>query len=655
MPKSFAWAIPVLACLVFCVPAFAQDFVNCDSGVVCVLAPLTFTAQPTGTTSAAQNITVYNGTSSNVTINSVTSNISQFKVTGTTPTTLTPTQFETFQVTFTPDSAKTFSGKLTFTLTGYANQTVSVTGYGQNVNAVPSLSVTSVNFGNQSVGTNGPTHAVTITNTGTASVKLTGVTVTGPFSQTGWTASTTIAAGKSLTLQVTYTPFAIGQSTGTIFLAYDVAPSNGVSLWGTGVAATALGINTFRTLPSATQSAAYQANLNASGGTTPYSWKLASGSSLPSGLSLSSAGVITGTLASTVTTGTSSFSATVTDSSSSPASSTATFSMPVGKATGANCANISFNASDGSGPLVPITDLGTKLYLGSESGGLYANGSNVDDAGHDSYGKGVAAGIQPLDANGNPDPNGKYALLGVGLSITQQSWTQFVPIANADPAKNPNLVIVNGATGGATATHLTNLTNEAFWEAVTNDYLPNAGVTANQVVAVFFMDLDGGPSGKFPSDMTNLQSQFETITRNLLVLFPKVQIAYFSSVYYMGYSNGLSKKLDPEPYAYEAGFAVKNAIQDQINGTGNLNFNPALGTVVAPWIAWGPYLWGNGMIPRSDGLQWSCQDVQSDGTHPSTPGGRNKVSGLLLNFFKTDDTASPWFLAPGAGPQQAIK
>jgi hypothetical protein len=634
---------PFIVFPLICVPLYSQDFVNCNSGVVCALPTVLTFAQASGNTSATQNVTVYNGLKTNITINSVSSNVSQFKVTGATPTTLTPGQFETFQVQFTPSSAKSFSGKLTFSMTGTSNLITNLTGAGWNANAVPSLSATSLDFGNQTLGANAPSQNLTITNTGTASVKLTAVTVTTPFSQTGWTASTTISAGKSLTLKVSYTPVKLGVTTGMVYLTYDVAPSQGVSLWGAGTSATALGIDTFSSLPAATQGAFYQANLNAIGGKAPYNWALAPGSSLPSGLTLSSAGLISGTVSSTATLQTYSFSATVTDAAK--ASSTRGFTLTLSKATGASCNNTVFNGSDGS-PLLPIPDLGAALYNNSESGGLYANGSNSDDPSHRAFGQGAAADIQPLDSSGNPDPNGKYVLLGVGLSITQQSWAQLVPMAMADPAKSPNLVVVDGATGGATATNLTNISSDAFWEVITNDYLPNAGVTAQQVVAVFLMDLDGGPNGTFPADMKTLQSQFETIMRNVLILFPNVKIAYLSSVYYMGYSLGLKQRLDPEPWAYEGGFAVKNAIQDQINGAGNLNYDPSHGTVTAPWMSWGPYLWANGMSPRSDGLVWTCQDVQSDGTHPSIPSGRIKVASVLLNFLKTDDTATPWFLSP---------
>jgi hypothetical protein len=357
--------------------------------------------------------------------------------------------------------------------------------------------------------------------------------------------------------------------------------------------------------------------------------------------------VITGSIASTVGVSNYTFTARVADSSTVQEKSSKLFTLPVQAYSGyKNCNNISWNAGDGSGPLIPINDLGTKSYLGAEEGGLYANGSNVDDAGHDAYGQSAAAAIVPLDSNGNYSPTGKYVFISVGLSMAQQPFGEFVNLVNTDPSKNPSLVIVDGATGGATAALLSSSTNN-FWNAITYDYLPNAGVTPAQVVGAWVLDVDGGPAGTFPADMTSLQSQLESIAQNMLVKFPNMKVAYYSSVNYTGYSNGAAN-LDPEPYGYEGGMAVKNTIQDQISGDPNMNFNPANGAVKAPWIAWGPYYWANGMIPRSDGLVWSCQDLDVDGTHPSNPVGRIKVSTQLLNFLKTDDTASKWFLAPGA-------
>ena len=70
---------------------------------------------------------------------------------------------------------------------------------------------------------------------------------------------------------------------------------------------------TTTTLPNGTQSIAYSTTLAATGGTTPYSWSISSGT-LPTGLSLaSSTGVISGTPSGT---GTSNFTVQVTDANS---------------------------------------------------------------------------------------------------------------------------------------------------------------------------------------------------------------------------------------------------------------------------------------------------------------------------------------------------
>ena len=217
-------------------------------------------------------------------------------------------------------------------------------------------------------------------------------------------------------------------------------------------------------------------------------------------------------------------------------------------------------------------------------------------------------------------------------------------LANADPAKNSALVIVDGAQGAATP-HLLASSSSSYWNTIINNYLPDQGVTAKQVVAVWMEDSNGIAKGTFPGDMSGLQTDYEAVMNNVHTFFPNATLAYFSSRIYAGYSNGV-KTINPEPYAYEAGFAEKNAIADQLNGKANLNYNSSLGTVMAPWMSWGPYYWANGMLGRSDGFVWTCQDLQSDGTHPSYPAGDLKVAGQLLNFFKTDDTTTPWFLHP---------
>jgi len=606
---------------------------------------LNFGYIPAGT-SVVQTVSVYNVSgSASVTVNSVTPSISQLKVvSGKLPITLAPGQREDYGIQFTASAATSYAGHLTFAMAQQPSQAVNMNGYGTNATAIPTLSTTSLSFMNTPLGTSSRPQSLTITNNGTTSFEVTNVVVTYPYAETGWTTTTSIAPGKSLKLTIGYVPTAVASQPGTISLTYDIAPPNGVSLWGSGVNPTALGIDSYPTLPAGTQNYSYQANLNAVGGKAPYTWTLATGSTLPAGLSLSTSGLISGSIASSVAVGNYTFTARAADSSTVQGKASKAFTLPVGAYSGyKNCNNISVNAGDGSGPLVPISDLGANLYLGAEAGGLYANGSNLDDSAHDAYGQSAAAAIVPLDANGNYSPTGKYVFISVGLSVTQQPFWTFVDMANSDPSKNPNLVIVDGATGGATAALLASSTNN-FWNVITYDYLPNAGVTPAQVVGAWILDVDGGPSGTFPHDMVNLQSQMQSIAQNLQTKFPNIKLAYYSSMNYTGYSDGAAT-LNPEPWAYESGFAVKNAIEDQIGGDPAMNFNPADGTVMSPWLAWGPYYWTNGMIPRSDGLVWTCQDAYIDGTHPSDPSGRIKVSTQLLNFLKTDDTASKWFLA----------
>jgi hypothetical protein len=636
---SFRIILALCATSLASLPAFA------GASVVPGVFPtgLAFGPVLAGTSSGPQNLTIYNLGTASFKVTGITCNLKEYTIAGTFPVSIAPQNSVTFQVTFNPDFAKAFNGTLTVTFDTAATQFSTVSGTGTSSTAVASLSTKTLSFASQALGTISPTQPVTITNTGTTSFKVTGVTVTYPFSQSGFSGpSTSISPGKSLTLNVSYFPTAVGTQYGTIWITYDVLASAGLSLTASGVAATNLGVTAFPALPSGTQGATYQADLTATAGTPPYSWALSAGSALPQGLSLASTGIISGTVASSVKAGTYTFSAQVTDSQSSTVKST--FTLPVLAQTGAVCNNISINAGDGSGPLVPINDLGAAYYLNAEQGGLYAAGSNVRPAGHDASGLSLAQGIQPLDSNGNPSPTGKYVMISIGESTAQQPFIEFMSLANVDPSKNPNLVIVNGATGGATAALLA-APNNNFWHVINDDYLPNAGVTANQVVVAWVNDVNGGPSGTFPSDMTQLQANFETIAQNLLIKFPNIKLAYFSTINYTGYSNGL-KNLSNEPWSYESGFAVKNAIQDQINGNANLNFDPTKGKVVAPWIDWAAYYWANGMLPRSDGLVWTCQDLTHDGTHPSDPIGRAKVSTQLLNFLKSDDTASIWFLAP---------
>lgn len=310
---------------------------------------------------------------------------------------------------------------------------------------------------------------------------------------------------------------------------------------------------------------------------------------------------------------------------------------------------------------IPLTDMGDQAYLGF-SGGLYSNGSNTPPADHAAVGAARAKNIRPLDANGTPSPSGKYVLLSIGMSntshefcgrnITTDCWPEtFMAQAAQEPSvNNSTLVIVNGAQGGRDA-ETGHRPSDRFYDVIRDTRLSEFGVTEKQVQIVWLKQAIARPTVSLPgssADAYRLESDLGEIVRALKVRYPNLQQVFLSSRTYGGYA---TTKLNPEPYAYESGFAVKWLIQAQIEQMGNgdrivdahagdLNYD----AMVTPWIAWGPYLWADGPNPRSDGLSWEPADFGRDGTHPAEPG-RAKVGALLLDFFKTSPATRCWFLA----------
>jgi len=594
---------------------------------------ITYPSENVGLQSTCQPVVVTNTGTTSLTVSSFT--LTPFLVFqlqyGYAPKTLSPNQTSTYCIKFVPQAAQAYTGQLSITIAGVSNPSiVSFTGTGVTTTAVATVTPNVLTFAPQPLGTT-TSQTVTVNNTGHAAFHLSSIANQPPFSYSGFTSSVAIQPNTSFSFQVNFTPTQAVSYTNSTYLAMDIILGQSISMTGSGTAPSSLVVTNFPTLPSVTQKATYQATLTAAGGTGALNWSLASGSTLPSGLTLSSGGVISGTPASTVAVGTYTFTAKVTDSNSNTA--TALLTLPVAAyVTGAKCNNISWNVANTNTPLVPLTDLGTGTYLGYE-GGLYPNGQNTPPPAQLSTALGYAQNI----ANGQSP----YVMMSVGVSITRTIWDEFGPMEAGDPARNPNLVLVNAAIDGTNSPDWTS-PSAGTWATITNFYLPYQNVTANQVVAAWIMMPHSNQSGVYPNDMQNQENDLIAILQNLHTYFPNLQLAYVSSLHYGGYQPSNSY---PEPYAYEFGLAVQNVIADQINGNPALNNNPANGPVMAPLLLWGPYMWENGLLPRSDGLTWGCQDVTSDGLHPSA-GGRNKAAGILSTFFKSDPTTAPWFLHP---------
>ncbi len=310
------------------------------------------------------------------------------------------------------------------------------------------------------------------------------------------------------------------------------------------------------------------------------------------------------------------------------------------------CFNISFsqNCSAPSSNFTPINDLVKNTFTTAWGekwqGGLYPIGSNEIPESHKNKGIELAQQIQCLDTIGKLDVNnGKIVWLSIGMSNCTQETQQFIPMANRYIEKNPNLVFVDGAQGGQTAQVISapwhsNYNN--FWTVV-NNRLAAAGVTSKQVQVIWLKEANQANNSPIKTHYDSLVVQFRRIANELQTRFPNVKICYLASRISGRYAN---TALNPEPYAYYTGWAIKKVIEDQINNNSQLT----IGTK-SPWLGWGIYMWSDGDIPQKNNpdVFISCpSDLNSDGTHPSTIGAQ-KVGSLLLKFFSTDATSMPWF------------
>jgi len=290
-----------------------------------------------------------------------------------------------------------------------------------------------------------------------------------------------------------------------------------------------------------------------------------------------------------------------------------------------------------------VTDLGAGVYR-TTIGGLYFAGSNQRPPAHTSAGLTIADAIAPLDTLGNPDPaHGRVVLISIGMSNTNFEFTRFVPLAMNDPQRNPRLLVVNCAEGGQSADIIRN-PNVAYWDTVATR-LRAQGSSPLQVQAVWLKEADKDPSGGWPAATDSLGWNLGTIMRLLHQKLPNLKLCYMTSRIYAGYA---TTALNPEPYAYQSAFAVRSVVCAQIAGADSLNYDASRVAVEAPWLSWGPYLWADGLKPRMDGMTWPCADYQADGTHPNTAGS-DVVADSLLAFFKSDETATPWFVAGAVG------
>ncbi len=295
--------------------------------------------------------------------------------------------------------------------------------------------------------------------------------------------------------------------------------------------------------------------------------------------------------------------------------------------------------------ITPLSDSAAEWYRGHR-GGLYPGGSSTRPPRHERRGIEIGQEIEPLDRTGLADANrGRIVMISLGMSNSRYEFGQFVRQVGADASINPRLTIVNGAQDSQTADVWSNPQSHVW--GVLDRRLTSADVTPAQVQVAWIKLAQAHPlqHGGFPEHAERLRDNIARVVRRLVTRYPNLRLAYLSSRT-RAYIDDASS-LNPEPYAFETGLSVRWLIGRQLAGAADLNFDSASGSVVAPYLSWGPYLWADGLGPRSDGLVWRCNDLSTDFTHPSN-NGLVKVSDQLIAFFKTDPTSTPWFLKGGS-------
>jgi len=179
-----------------------------------------FPNQGVGTTSGAATVTLKNqaGTLniSNVQISA------PFSQTNNCGTTVAPHQQCTFNVTFSPTAKQFYSSTLVITDdSANSPHTIALTGNG--VNPV-TFSPAQINFPNQPINSTSSPVAITVTNNLSTAMSISGIATTAPFAQTN-NCGTSLAAGQSCTVNVTFTPTAVQYYTANLTMTDSAATS----------------------------------------------------------------------------------------------------------------------------------------------------------------------------------------------------------------------------------------------------------------------------------------------------------------------------------------------------------------------------------------------------------------------------------------------
>jgi YVTN family beta-propeller protein len=207
-------------------------------------ASLPFGSQPQGVKTAAMSVTITNTGNANLTFTAVAiggTNAADFAISANTcnAANVAPNATCSVSATFTPSIVGGESASLKFTDNAAGSpQSVGLTGTGIAAAPVVSLAPTSLTFSAQGVGSTSPAQAINLTNTGSVTLSIAAISITGAnagdFAQTN-TCGTAVAAGAKCAINVTFAPTASGARAASVSITDNAAGSpHTAGLTGTG-------------------------------------------------------------------------------------------------------------------------------------------------------------------------------------------------------------------------------------------------------------------------------------------------------------------------------------------------------------------------------------------------------------------------------------
>jgi len=230
---------------------------------------LSFGNQTGGTTSAAQTVTLTNTGSTALTPTSISMTGDFAETDNCVNTAISAGASCAIQVTFTPTATGTRTGQLTVNANVTGGQlTAPLSGAGLSAGSVQ-LSPVTVSFGQVQVNTTSSPLQVTLQNSGSTTVNISSVGVSGPFAVATNACGSSLAASSACQLTLTFTPTQAGTATGTLNVVDDGGTQT-AALSGTGETAATDKLSpaslTFSGTIDGTLSAAQTVTLTNSGG-----------------------------------------------------------------------------------------------------------------------------------------------------------------------------------------------------------------------------------------------------------------------------------------------------------------------------------------------------------------------------------------------------